>query len=298
MTAMRQITAHTESDLREAIAGLMGHDFPVTSTDPNEDLITLDAKIDSILPVARAGSCSSVATLSSIASSLEGFLDLMQKWNRVYNLTAITDRKQMITHHLLDSLAIIPSLDGLLAGHDHPRVLDVGTGAGLPGIPLAVARPEWRLTLVDSNSKKTAFVTQAAAELGLDNINVATGRVEQQKPHPAQQQPPQQQPQPPHQQQQPQPPHQQPPHQLQQSSQPHDATYDAIVSRAFASLNDFVAGTRQLLATDGTWIAMKGVVPQDEIDALPDDIACTSIVSLDVPGLDAERHLILMKVKR
>ena len=276
---MRQATAITESDLRDAIVTLMGHGVPVPFTKPDDDLITLGAKVGSIPPGSRVGSSSSVATLGSIASSLEGFLDLMQKWNRVYNLTAITDRKSMITHHLLDSLAIIPSLDGLLAGRDHPRILDVGAGAGLPGIPLAVARPEWRLTLVDSNSKKTAFVTQAAAELGLDNITVITGRVEQQQPQPPHQQP-------------------QPPHPLQQSPQPHAATYDAIVSRAFSSLSGFVAGTRQLLARDGTWVAMKGVVPQDEIDLLPDDVECTSIVSLDVPGLDAERHLILMKVKR
>ena len=204
-----------------------------------------------------------------MAVALGHLLDLMLKWNRVYNLTAIIDRKQMVTHHLIDSLAIVPSLDRLLVNHSHPRLLDVGTGAGLPGIPLAVARPEWQFTLVDSNSKKTAFVTQAAAELRLSNVTVITGRVEQQ------------------QQQQHEP--------GQHATHSH---YDAIISRAFASLLDFVTGTRHLLAHDGTWVAMKGVVPQAEIDALPDDIECAAIVPLDVPGLGAERNLILMKAKR
>ena len=224
----------------------------------------------------------------------------MLKWTRVYNLTAITDRKQMITHHLVDSLAIIPSLDRLLVGQDHPRLLDVGTGAGLPGIPMALARPDWRLTLVDSNSKKTAFVTQVTAELGLTNVTVITSRVEQLQQHDAHQRHEHQRHE--HQRHEHQPHEHHQPHRLQRSDQPHhnatSATYDAIVSRAFASLNDFVSGTRDLLARDGTWVAMKGVVPQAEIDALPDDIECAAIVPLDVPGLDAERHLILMKAKR
>ena len=258
MSAMRQVRANTDGELRQAIAAL---GRPASSS-PSQ------------LPLSRPlPSTSAEEGGDAIASALHQFLDLMLKWTRVYNLTAITDRKQMITHHLVDSLAIIPSLDRLLVGQDHPRLLDVGTGAGLPGIPMALARPDWRLTLVDSNSKKTAFVTQVTAELGLTNVTVITSRVEHHQPHP-----------------------------LQRSDQPHhnatSATYDAIVSRAFASLNDFVTGTRHLRAPDGSWVAMKGVVPQSEIDALPDDIECTAIVPLDVPGLDAERHLILMKAKR
>ena len=245
---MQQPTANTDGELREAIATL-GLGTPPTD--------------------------SSAKGAESIASSLEHFLDLMLRWNRVYNLTAITDRAQMITHHLVDSLAIVPTLDGLLAGQTQPRLLDVGTGAGLPGIPLAVARPNWQLTLVDSNSKKTAFVTQAVAELGLTNVDVDTGRVEQQRSI--------------------QPRNQQ---RIQPRNQPQSTQHDVIISRAFASLGDFVSGTRHLLAHDGTWVAMKGVVPHAEIEALPNDVECAAIVPLDVPGLDAERHLILMKAKR
>ena len=270
---MRQVRANTDGELRQAIAALGRPASPSPLPSPSP----------SPLPLPRP-STSQEERGDAIASALHQFLDLMLKWTRVYNLTAITDRKQMITHHLVDSLAIIPSLDRLLVGQDHPRLLDVGTGAGLPGIPMALARPDWRFTLVDSNSKKTAFVTQVTAELGLTNVTVITSRVEQLQQHQAHQQ---------HEHHQ--------PHQLQRSDQPHhatSATYDAIVSRAFASLNDFVTGTRHLLAHDGTWVAMKGVVPQSEIDALSDDIECTAIVPLDVPGLDAERHLILMKAKR
>lgn len=254
MSAMRQVAAGG-SGLREAIARFIQRAVAADTSGSTFD-----------------------ATLDATTLTLDRYLDLMLKWNRVYNLTAITDRRQMITHHLIDSLAIIPPLDGLLAGRAHARILDVGTGAGLPGIPLAVARRDWRLTLVDSNSKKTAFVTQAVAELGLGNVTVITGRVEQQQSA--------------------RPQSLQHPREPGQPLLPGDTPYDVIVSRAFASLGDFVNGTRQLLASDGTWVAMKGVVPQDEIDALPHDIECTSIVSLDVPGLDAERHLILMKVKR
>ena len=196
--------------------------------------------------------------LVEAADKLEHYLDLMLKWNRVYNLTAITDRAQMITHHLLDSLSIAGPLDKVLKGRDSPALLDVGTGPGLPGIPLAIARPRWRLTLVDSSSKKTAFVTQAVAELGLPNATVITGRVEEL----------------------------------------HRGAYDAIVSRAYASLSDFTTQTRSLLGADGIWAAMKGTVPRDEIDALPADVECIDVVPLTVPGLDAERHLIFMKVKR
>ena len=273
MSAMRKVTVNTDSDLREAIAALGRPVSPVASPPP---------PLSPLPPLSPSPPPASPPTTpeqrgDAIASALHHFLDLMLKWTRVYNLTAITDRKQMITHHLVDSLAIIPSLDRLLAGQDHPRLLDVGTGAGLPGIPMAVARPDWRLTLVDSNSKKAAFVTQVTAELGLTNVTVITGRIEQLERHEQHQ------------------PRLQP---LDQSHHTTAATYNAIVSRAFASLNDFVTGTRHLLAYDGTWVAMKGAVPQSEIDALPDEIACVAIVPLDVPGLDAERHLILMKEKR
>ena len=272
MSAMQQPTANTDGELREAIATL-GLGTPPTD--------------------------SSAKGAESIASSLEHFLDLMLRWNRVYNLTAITDRAQMITHHLVDSLAIVPTLDGLLAGQTQPRLLDVGTGAGLPGIALAVARPHWQLTLVDSNSKKTAFVTQAVAELGLTNVDVDTGRVEQQRSiQPRNQQSNQARNQQSNQARNPQSIQARHQQRIQPRNQPQSIQHDVIVSRAFASLGDFVSGTRHLLAHDGTWVAMKGVVPHAEIEALPNDVECAAIVPLDVPGLDAERHLILMKAKR
>jgi 16S rRNA (guanine527-N7)-methyltransferase len=185
------------------------------------------------------------------------YLELLAKWNRVYNLTAITHPAQMLTHHLLDSLAIAAPLDALLAARDSPQLLDVGSGAGLPGIPLAIARPGWSLTLLDSNGKKTAFIQQAAAELELPNVRVATARAEGFS----------------------------------------GGQFDVIVARAFSSLRDLVIRTRPLLAPGGTWAAMKGTIPREELRELPDDIQCAQIVPLQVPGLDAERHLLLLKVK-
>jgi 16S rRNA (guanine527-N7)-methyltransferase len=185
------------------------------------------------------------------------YLELLAKWNRVYNLTAITHPAQMLTHHVLDSLAIAAPLDRVLAGRDASQVLDVGSGAGLPGIPLAIARPAWSLTLLDSNGKKTAFIQQAAAELELPNVRVATSRAEQFSGGP----------------------------------------FDVIVARAFSSLRDLVLRTRHLLAPGGAWAAMKGTVPSEELRELPDSVRCAEVVPLQVPGLDAERHLLLLRVR-
>jgi len=198
-----------------------------------------------------------------LEAQLRRYLELLAKWNRVYNLTAITDPQQMVTHHLLDSLAIAAPLAALLApalqaAHDTQgaRVLDVGSGAGLTGIPLAIARPTWKLTLLDGNSKKTAFIAQAAAELRLSNVKAATARVETYV----------------------------------------DQPFDIIVARAFSSLRDFVTKSRALLAPNGHWAAMKGAIPHDELRELPPDVECRTIQRLDVPGLAAERHLLLLKV--
>jgi 16S rRNA (guanine527-N7)-methyltransferase len=185
------------------------------------------------------------------------YLELLAKWNRVYNLTAITHPEQMLTHHLLDSLAIAAPLDHVLAGREAPQLLDVGSGAGLPGIPLAIARPNWSWTLLDSNGKKTAFIQQAAAELELPNVRVATSRAEQFS----------------------------------------GVLFDVIVARAFSSLRDLVLRTQHLLAAGGTWAAMKGAIPDEEIRQLPDRARCAGIVRLQVPGLDAERHLLLLEAK-
>jgi 16S rRNA (guanine527-N7)-methyltransferase len=178
---------------------------------------------------------------------LLAFRDLLLKWNKTYNLTALRDPDQAISHHLLDSLAILPHVgDGPL--------LDVGSGGGLPGIPLAITRPALSVSMVDTVQKKATFLQQAAIQLGLKNVTAHHARVEQ---LPGQ--------------------------------------YAQISSRAFAELKLFTDLTRHLLAPGGRWLAMKGVRPDDEIAALPADIIVEQIIPLHVPGLDAERHLILLK---
>lgn len=178
------------------------------------------------------------------------FLALLQKWNKVYNLTAVRDPKQMVSSHLLDSLAVLP--------HLWPgRWLDVGCGAGLPGLVLALVRPEWAFTLLDSNSKKTSFVQQAAIELGLRNVSVYCARVE--------------------------------------SWQTEDK-FDGIISRAFASITDFIALTHHLLAEEGRWAAMKGARGQ-ELEQLPANIVIERVIPLQVPDVDAERCLVIVKAK-
>jgi 16S rRNA (guanine527-N7)-methyltransferase len=198
--------------------------------------------------LGRAAAALDVALVAAQVATLERYLDLLEKWNRVYNLTAIRERSRMVTHHLLDSLAVLPHVRG-------PRVLDVGSGAGLPGIPLAVASPALHVTLLESNHKKSAFLTQAVAELQLANVQVVTERVESWQP---------------------------------------EARFDTIVSRAFAELGEFAALAGRLLAPQGVLAAMKGVHPFEEIERLPQGYRVQQVVRLRVPGLDAERHLVLM----
>ncbi|OWW18209.1 16S rRNA (guanine(527)-N(7))-methyltransferase RsmG [Noviherbaspirillum denitrificans] len=183
---------------------------------------------------------------------LMDYLALLSKWNAVYNLTALRDPKQMVTHHLLDSLAVVPAFAGA------KNILDVGAGGGLPGIVLAIARPDMRVSLVDTVHKKTAFLTQVKAELGLANVTVHTSRVEQLKvPH----------------------------------------KFDVITSRAFAELNDFVTWSGHLLEEGGHFIALKGVMPDQEIARLPAGWKVGRVESLTVPGLDAERHLVFIEAE-
>ncbi len=220
-------------------------------------------------------------------------LALLDKWNRVYNLTAVRDAGRMVSHHLLDSLAVVPVLDALLGAASSsaqasppidpgpavppapasggealmgegahvarraPTVIDVGSGGGLPGIPLAIARPAVQVTLIDSIAKKTAFLQQARAELDLANLRVVTGRVEGFHP---------------------------------------EAGFDLIVSRAFADLAEFVTLTRHLLAPGGRWLAMKGLYPHGEIALLPPDVRVSADHDVVVPGLDAKRHLIVLEL--
>jgi 16S rRNA (guanine527-N7)-methyltransferase len=183
---------------------------------------------------------------------LQRHVDLLAKWNRTYNLTAIREPERMVTHHVLDALAVLPHLPA----RESLRVLDVGSGGGVPGIPLAIARPHWHVTLLDSNGKKTTFLTQAAIELGLQNVDVATSRVEAFQP-----------------------------------AQP----YDVAISRAFSDLGDFATGSARHLARDGVLAAMKGVHPDEELAQLPEDIEVIAAARIDVPGLDAQRHLIVMR---
>jgi 16S rRNA (guanine527-N7)-methyltransferase len=182
-------------------------------------------------------------------AKLLDYLALLDKWNRVYNLTAVRDAGRMVSLHLLDSLAAAPYFQG-------ETVLDVGSGGGLPGIPLAIARPELRVTLVDSIAKKTAFLQQAKAELGLGNLNVVTSRVEDYRP---------------------------------------EARFDVITSRAFSDLKEFVTLTRHLLEPGGRWLAMKGLYPNEEISVLPADVKVSADHLLVVPGLEASRHLIILE---
>ena len=191
------------------------------------------------------------------ANKLLDYVALLAKWNAVYNLTAIRDPHQMLVQHILDSVSIVPHL-----AQRNPRtVLDVGSGGGLPGIVLAIVRPEWRITVNDIVHKKTAFQAQAKAELGLSNLSVVTGRVETLQPG---------------------------------AEVP--AKFDVIVSRAFAELADFVTLARHLVAQRGAIIAMKGVRPDGEIERLPAGAHVEQVVRLDVPFLDAERHLVTVLV--
>jgi len=189
-----------------------------------------------------------LALSSEAQQKLLAYATLLYKWNRTYSLTALREQDKAVSHHLLDSLAVLPFVVAR-------TLLDVGSGGGMPGIPLAIARPELRVTLLDSNSKKAAFLKQAAIELALPNISVHCGRVEQYHPQDC---------------------------------------FPAITSRAFSELADFVRLTRHLLAGDGRWLAMKGVWPHDEIARLPPDVAVDAVHRLVVPGVDAERHLVLM----
>lgn len=182
---------------------------------------------------------------------LLAFIALLKKWNSTYNLTALRHDQAVVSHHILDSLTLLPYLKQARG------LIDVGSGGGMPGIPVAIARPELPIALLDANSKKTSFLQQAIIELGLTNVQIITARVETMV----------------------------------------GEQFDIITSRAFAELSDFVRITKQLMAKNGQWVAMKGVYPYAEIDRLPEDIAVSSVDKLTVPHLDAERHMVVMRKK-
>jgi 16S rRNA (guanine527-N7)-methyltransferase len=195
-----------------------------------------------------------------VQTRLLAYVGLLQKWNKTYNLTAIRQPAEMVSHHVLDALSVLPALlawlqKSALAERQLLRLCDVGSGAGLPGLVLAMAQPDWQWTSVDAVDKKAAFQRQACIELGLRNVQVISGRVET---VPA-------------------------------------AGFDLVISRAFAELADFVQWSGHLANTDGYLLAMKGVLPEDEIARLPEAWRVVEIFPLLVPGLDAQRHLIVLK---
>ncbi len=187
---------------------------------------------------------------------LIAYVDLLARWNATYNLTAVRDRNAVWTQHIADCLAVLPALDAHLVDTTPPiRVLDVGSGGGLPGVVLALMRPALDVTCVDTVGKKSAFVRQVAGALALPNLHAAHSRVEQLQTPP----------------------------------------FDLVTSRAFASLPDFVRLTRGLLAPNAAWLAMKGKRPDDEIAALPPTVMVFHVEPITVPGLEAERCLVWMR---
>ncbi|MFZ0469463.1 MAG: 16S rRNA (guanine(527)-N(7))-methyltransferase RsmG, partial [Thiogranum sp.] len=194
-----------------------------------------------------AGCRSLPLVLSATAlAQLADYVGLLAKWSKVYNLTAVRQPQQMVTRHVLDSLAVVPFLiDGSL--------LDVGTGAGLPGVPIAIARPDLAVTLLDANAKKLRFVRQAVAELGLANVEVVQARMQEYQPGRA---------------------------------------FDMVISRAVSSLEELYRQSRHLLAPRGRMLFMKGALPEEELAAFASGREMLHIERLDIPGLDAERHLL------
>jgi len=178
------------------------------------------------------------------------YLRLLEKWNRVHNLTAVRETERMVVLHLLDSFSVLPHIENAKS------LLDVGSGGGLPGIPIALARPDLRVTLLDSSNKKTTFLHQARAELGLANVDVVCARVEHWRPANG---------------------------------------FDVVVSRAFAELGEFVEQAQHLVAPGGRMLAMKGVHPFEEIARVPASHRVAHVAELHVPELDAKRHLVFVE---
>ncbi|MCG8708568.1 16S rRNA (guanine(527)-N(7))-methyltransferase RsmG [Brenneria sp. 4F2] len=178
------------------------------------------------------------------------YVEMLDKWNKAYNLTSVRDPEQMLVRHIMDSIVVEPHLRG-------QRFIDVGTGPGLPGIPLAIVRPDAHFTLLDSLGKRIRFLRQVQHELGLENISPVQSRVE---------------------------------------DFPADPPFDGVISRAFASLQDMIKWCHHLpIRPDGRFYALKGVLPEEELAALPQGIALAQVIRLSVPELEGERHLIVLK---
>jgi 16S rRNA (guanine527-N7)-methyltransferase len=210
--------------------------------------------------LAAAAEALALSLDSRTLDQLMAYLQLLQRWNRVYNLTALRDPDTMLSHHLVDCLAVLGPLRRMAASLPHSgalRILDVGSGGGLPGVVLALVEPGWQVSCVDTVAKKSNFVRQVAAELRLPNLQGLHARVE---------------------------------------ALPASAgQFDVITSRAFASLVDFTSLSRTALAAHGVWMAMKGRQPDDEVAALPADVQVFHVEHLQVPGLDAQRGLVWLR---
>jgi len=200
--------------------------------------------------IARGTRAMGLDLPDAAAAKMAAHLRLVEKWNRVHNLTAVRETEQMVVLHVLDSLSLVPHLGSA------KRAVDVGTGAGFPGVPLAIACPGVEFTLLDSSHKKCSFLEQARAELGLANVTVACERVEQFRPAQG---------------------------------------YDAVVTRAFAELSDSVTQSQHLPAAGARFLAMKGVYPFEEIARMPATHRVAQVVELAVPSLEAKRHLVLLE---
>lgn len=187
--------------------------------------------------------------------ALMRYLAELQKWNRAYNLTAIRAPEEMVTRHLLDALSVLPAMQAL-ALPKGLRLLDVGAGAGIPGLMLAVARPDWAITVLDSNGKKTRFMRHAVRTLGLTNVTVVQARAEAFEA---------------------------------------EARFDVVMSRAYTALGGFFASTAQLLAANGCWLAMKGKLDADELAHGIQGVAIMQVLALYVPGLDETRQLVVAR---
>ena len=185
-----------------------------------------------------------------LAPRLLTYLDELERWNSAYNLTAVRDKNEMVTRHLLDSLTVLPYVDG--------RVLDVGSGAGLPGIPLALANPDLQVTLLDSNGKKARFMRQAKRVLKLPNVEIVQSRVENYQPA---------------------------------------QTFDRVISRAFARLPDFLKLCARLVSLEGSLLAMKGRLDPEEMSDVPPEVKLIETKKLSVPGLKEDRHLVIAAIK-